>query len=64
MTVLTSPSLEKTQIQQFNEYIKSLKKPKVIEWYSVHTDMNGKIKKLITDDKKIISFVKTLGLVD
>ena len=56
-------SLQKTQIQEFKEFIKTLKKPKnKMEWYSVHSDMNGNIIKLITEDKKIIAYAKTIGL--
>jgi len=55
-------SLQKTQIQEFKEFIKTLKKPKTKEWYSVHSDMNGNITKLITEDKKIIAYAKTIGL--
>ena len=62
MTKFTQP-LQKTQIQEFNEFIKTLKKPKnIIEWYSIHSDMNGNITKLITEDKKIIAYVKKVGL--
>ena len=52
----------KTQIQEFKEFIKTLKKPNKIEWYSVHSDMTGNIIKLITEDKKIIAYVKKVGL--
>ncbi len=61
MTVFTQ-SLKKTQIQEFNEFIKTLKKPNKDEWYSVHSDMNGNIIKLITDDKKIQAYIKNVGL--
>lgn len=62
MTKFTQ-TLQKTQIQEFNEFIKTLNKPKnIIEWYSVHSDMMGNITKLITEDKKIIAYVKTRGL--
>tara|TARA_R100000656_G_C3860179_1_gene109688 strand:+ start:35 stop:223 length:189 start_codon:yes stop_codon:yes gene_type:complete len=61
MTKFTQ-TLQKTQIQEFNEFIKTLKQPNKIEWYSVHSDMNGNITKLITEDKKIIAYVKTIGL--
>lgn len=61
MTKLTQ-SLPKTQIQEYKEFIKTLKNPKIMDWYSVHSDVNGNITKLVTKDKKIIAFAKTLGL--
>ena len=62
MTKFTQ-SLQKTQIQEFNKFIKTLKKPKnITDWYSVHSNMLGNITKLITDDKKIIAYAKTIGL--
>ena len=65
MTILVLTK-ELSQIQEFNEFIKTLKKPQNLSnkksWYSVHSDMMGNIIKLITDDKKIIEYAKKLEL--
>jgi len=65
MTILVSTK-ELTQIQEFNEFIKTLTKPKNLSnkksWYSVHSDMIGNIIKLISEDKKILDYAKTIGL--
>jgi hypothetical protein len=50
-------SLKKTQIQEFHEFIKREK----LTDYSVYSDIRGNIIKLITDDKKIEAYIKTVG---
>mgnify|MGYP003640350529 CR=1 FL=1 len=48
-----------TQIKDFKEFIKTLKKPKNIKhWYSISSDMAGNIIQLTTEDSKIINYVK------
>jgi len=65
MTILVLTK-ELSQIQEFNEFIKTLKKPTNLSnkksWYSVYSDMNGNIIKLITEDKKILAYAKEIGL--
>ena len=61
MTTFTQ-ALKKTQIQEFNEFVKTFVKPNIDEWYTVHSDMMGNIIKLITEDKKIEAYIKTVGL--
>ena len=63
MTTLTA-NVKNTEIQDFKEFIKTLKQPKkIICWYTISADMAGNIIKLKTDDKKIIEYAKKAGLI-
>jgi len=55
---LKSNISKETEIQQFNEFISTLKNP----LYKINYNSLGQIIEINTKDEKIIKFVKKLGL--
>ena len=55
---LKSNISKETEIQQFNEFISTLKNP----LYKINYNSLGQIIEVTTKDEKIIKFVKKLGL--